>query len=378
MGPPLDLPFFEDRHRDAAARIEEWCAASLPVAHADVDAACRGLVAGLGKAGFLLPTAPEAPGVPLDIRMLCLSRDILARHDGLADFAFALQGLGAGLIGLFGTAGQRAVLERTRRGTAIPAFALTEPEAGSDAAAMRMTAVRDGDGFLLSGEKTFISNGGIADFYITFARTGEAEGARGISAFLVPAGTPGLAVAARIDTIAPHPLARLVFDRVRLPASALIGTAGSGFRHAMAVLDSFRPTVGAAALGLARRAMALARAHVGRRQVRGVPLAAQQMVQGHIADMATMLDGATLLVYRAAWLADRTGRPATREAAMAKLAATESAQEIIDRAVQLHGGAGVVSGSGPETLYREIRALRIYEGASDILRLIIARHDLSK
>jgi acyl-CoA dehydrogenase len=373
----LGLPFFEDRHREAAARLEAWCAANLPVDHGDVDAACAGLVAGLGAAGFLMPTAPDGPGAPLDTRMLCLSRDILARHDGLADFAFALQGLGAGPISLFGAPGQRALLDETRRGQKIPAFALTEPQAGSDAAAMEMLAERDGGDFVLSGEKTFISNGGIADFYITFARTGEAEGARGISAFLVPADAPGLTVAERIETIAPHPLALLRFTRVRLPASALVGTAGSGFRHAMAVLDHFRPTVGAAALGFARRAMALAKAHVRQRAVRGATLASQQMVQGHIADMASLLDGATLLVYRAAYLADRAGKPATREAAMAKLAATEAAQEIIDLAVQLHGGLGVVAGSGPETLYREIRALRIYEGASDILRLVIARHELS-
>lgn len=368
----LDWPFFEDRHRALAARLEEWCAANLPVPHGDVAAACRGLVAALGRGGWLRPTAADA-GRVLDVRTLCLIRETLARHDALADFAFAMQGLGMGAVSLFGTPGQRAWLERTRAGTAIAAFALTEPQSGSDVAASAMTAVRSGDGWRLDGEKTFISNGQIADIHVIFARTGEAPGARGLSAFLVPAGTPGLKVAETIEVMAPHPLARLVLDDVRLPAEALIGAPGAGFRIAMSVLDIFRPTVGAAALGLARRALDLALERTAARRVQGVPLADLQMVQGHLADMALDIDAAALLVYRAAWTRDSGAARITREAAMAKLFATEAASRVIDTAVQLHGGDGVRVGGPVEALYREIRALRIYEGASDVQRVIIAR-----
>ena len=373
----LNWPFFEDRHREHAARLEEWCAANLPVDHSDVDAACKSLVAKLGEAGFLKPTAIDPDNAqPLDVRTLCITRETLARHDGLADFAFAMQGLGTGAISLFGSDEQKEWLHKTRNGTALSAFALSEPRSGSDVANMEMTATRDGEDYVLSGEKTWISNGGIADLYCVFARTGEAPGAKGISAFLVPADTPGLSVAERLEVIAPHPLARLSFDDVRVPASALIGKAGDGFKIAMSVLDVFRSTVGAAALGFARRALDETTARAGSRQLFGAPLFDLQMVQGHIADMALGVDASALLVYRAAWTKDSGAPRVTREAAMAKLHATDTAQEIIDQAVQIHGGDGVKKGHIVESLYREIRALRIYEGASDVQKIVIARQTM--
>ncbi len=365
----LNWPFFEDRHRELAVALEAWAGAQLPVDHGDVDGACRGLVAALGEAGFLRHSGGDA----LDVRSLCLIRETLARHDGLADFAFAMQGLGMGAVSLFGSDAQRLWLERTRAGTAISAFALSEPASGSDVANIAMRARRDGDAFVLSGEKTWISNGGIADVYTVFARTGEAPGARGLSAFLVPADTPGLEIAERLHVIAPHPLARLRLVDVRLPASALIGEAGAGFRIAMSVLDVFRSTVGAAALGFARRALEESLKRVATRQLFGAPLGNLQMVQGHIADMALGVDASALLVYRAAWAKDMGAPRVTREAAMAKLHATETAQKTIDAAVQLHGGDGVRKGCIVESLYREIRALRIYEGASDVQKVVIAR-----
>ena len=373
----LDWPFFEDRHRDHAARLESWCAQNLPVDHGDVDAACRRLVAALGEAGWLLPTAidPDDPR-PIDVRTLCISRETLARHDGLADFAFAMQGLGTGAISLFGSADQREWLRKTRAGKALAAFALSEPRSGSDVANMEMTATGDGGDYVLSGEKTWISNGGIADVYCVFARTGEAPGARGISAFVVPADVAGLKVAERIEVVAPHPLARLAFDGVRVPASAMIGRPGDGFRIAMSVLDVFRSTVGAAALGFARRALDETVARVRDRQLFGAPLFDLQMVQGHVADMALDVDAAALLIYRAAWTKDAGAARVTREAAMAKLYATDRAQAVIDAAVQLHGGDGVRRGHIVESLYREIRALRIYEGASDVQKVVIARQTL--
>ena len=370
----LGWPFFDDRHRDLAERLEAWCAKNLPVAHDDVDAACRELVAMLGRYGWLKPTAIDmaAPG-PLDVRALCITRETLARHDGLADFAFAMQGLGTGAISLFGAPEQQQWLEKTRAGEKIAAFALSEPRSGSDVANMEMTAARDGDFYLLSGEKTWISNGGIADLYVVFARTGEAPGAKGLSAFVVPADTKGLTVAERLEVIAPHPLARLAFDNVRAPASALIGKPGEGFKIAMSVLDVFRSTVGAAALGFARRALDESIKRVAERKLFGAPMAELQMVQGHIADMALDVDAAALLVYRAAWTKDMGAARVTREAAMAKLFATDRAQDVIDKAVQLHGGDGVRKGHIVESLYREIRALRIYEGASDVQKVVIAR-----
>jgi len=375
----LDWPFFEDRHRALAAELEDWAETRLrDVDHSAVDQTCRALVSALGKAGFLSWAAidTEAPK-GLDVRALCLIRETLARHDGLADFAFAMQGLGSGAVSLFGTEAQQAAwLPEVRAGRAIAAFALTEPQSGSDVAASTMTATRDGDAYVLDGEKTWISNGGIADVYTVFARTGEAPGARGLSAFVVPAAHPGIEVVSRLQVMAPHPLATLRFAGCRIPATAMIGAPGQGFKIAMSVLDVFRSTVAAAALGFARRALAEALRRVTAREVQGAPLADLQMVQGHLADMALDIDAAALLVYRAAWAKDAGALRVTREAAMAKLHATEAAQKVIDTAVQLHGGDGVRSGQVVERLYREIRALRIYEGASDVQRVVIARQVL--
>jgi acyl-CoA dehydrogenase len=374
----LNWPFFEPRHRELAAALEEWCSANLPVDHADVDAACIALVAKLGENGWLKHSAvdPDDPG-GLDVRSLCLIRETLARHDGLADFAFAMQGLGTGAISLFGSVEQREWLRKSRAGKVLTAFALSEPRSGSDVANMDMTATRDGNHFVLDGEKTWISNGGIAGLYCVFARTGEGPGAKGLSCFLVPSGTPGLEIAERLEVIAPHPLARLRFSQVRVPADALIGEPGGGFKVAMSVLDVFRSTVGAAALGFARRALDETLKRVRERQLFGAPMADLQMVQGHVADMALDVDASALLIYRAAWTKDSGASRVTREAAMAKLHATETAQAVIDKAVQLHGGDGVRSGHIVESLYREIRALRIYEGASDLQKVVIARHMLS-
>ena len=375
----LTWPFFTDCHRALAEELERWCEKNLPADHGDVDAACRDLVQRLGRGGWLSHSAPdpEAPA-PLDVRTLCLIRETLARHDGLADFAFAMQGLGAGPISLFGNAKQRDWLKRTRAGDAIAAFALTEPQSGSDVANIALTAQRYGDGFVLDGEKTWISNGGIADLYVVFARTGEAPGAKGLSAFLLPGKKlAGFSIAERLETIAPHPLARLKFERVTVPASAMIGTPGDGFKVAMATLDIFRATVGAAALGFARRALDETVARAKARELFGGPLADLQLVQASIAEMALDVDAAALLVYRAAWAKDNGAARVTREAAMAKLYATERAQSVIDKAVQLHGGDGVRHGHIVERLYREIRALRIYEGASEVQKVIIARQVLS-
>lgn len=373
----LSWPFFEARHRELAEALDAWCAAHLHVDHADTDEACRALVRDLGQAGWLRHSG-AGEGETLDVRSLCLIRETLARHDGLADFAFAMQGLGMGAVSLFGTAEQRKWLERTRAGTAISAFALTEPGSGSDVANSTAAAEAVPGGFILTGEKTYISNGGIADLYVVFARTGEAAGAKGLSAFLLPADTPGLEIVERIEVIAPHPLAHLRFDNIRLPETALIGKRGDGFKIAMSVLDVFRSTVGAAALGFARRALDEALARVRQRQLFGAPLSELQMVQGHIADMALDVDASALLVYRAAWTKDMGAARVSREAAMAKLHATEAAQRVIDTALQLHGGDGVRKGFAVESLYREIRALRIYEGASDVQKIVIARAALGE
>lgn len=374
----LNWPFFEPRHRLLAEQADAWAEVKLAaIDHSDTDAACRALVAAMGEAGYLQHTGAEDGR--LDVRTLCLMRETLARHDGLADFAFAMQGLGTGAISLFGTPEQKAEwLPQTRSGQAISAFALTEPQSGSDVANSTMTATRDGDSYVLNGEKTWISNGGIADVYTLFARTGEAPGARGLSAFILPAGLPGFEVVERLETIAPHPLATLRFTDCRIPASAMLGEPGQGFKIAMSVLDVFRASVAAAALGFARRALDEALARVTSRKVQGAPLFDLQMVQGHIADMALDVDASALLVYRAAWTKDSGAPRVTREAAMAKLFATDQAQAVIDKAVQLHGGDGVRSGETVEKLYREIRALRIYEGASDVQRVVIARQALAE
>ncbi len=376
----LSWPFFDETHRALAGRAETFAGGFGAIDHHDVDGACRALVRALGEAGLLALTAPDPAiaGGRLDVRSLALMRETLARHDGLMDFAFAMQGLGAGPISLMGSDAQRRRwLPETRSGRAIAAFALTEPQSGSDVANLAMTARADGADYVLDGEKTWISNGGIADVMVVFARTG-GPGAKGLSAFIVPADAPGLSVAERLETIAPHPLARLRFEACRVPASARIGGEGQGFAVAMATLDVFRSTVGAAALGFARKALDLTRARVKSRALYGAPMASLQMVQGHIADMALGIDSAALLIYRAAWVKD-SGQPRiSREAAMAKLHATEMAQKAIDAAVQLHGGDGVRSGTPVETLYREIRALRIYEGASDVQKIIIARATLEE
>lgn len=373
----LSWPFFEDPHRDLADELETWCKANLPADHSDVDAACRGLVEKLGAGGWLRHSG-AGEGEKLDVRTLCLIRETLARHDGLADFAFAMQGLGMGAVSLFGTSEQREWLEKTCTGKAISAFALTEPASGSDVANTATTARKESGSYILDGEKTYISNGGIADLYIVFARTGEAPGAKGLSAFLLPADTPGLEIVERIDVIAPHPLAHIRFNGIELPETAMIGKPGEGFRIAMSVLDVFRASVGAAALGFARRAMEEALGRATSRQLFGAPLYELQMVQGHIADMALDIDASALLVYRSAWVKDQGAPRVSREAAMAKLHATEAAQRVIDQAVQLFGGDGVRSGMMVESLYREIRALRIYEGASDVQKIVIARAALAE
>jgi len=374
----LDWPFFEERHRRLARELDDWASANVPgVDEHDVDAACRALVARLGAGGWLRHAVAGrehgGSAETIDTRTVCLIRETLARHSGLADFAFAMQGLGSGAISLAGTARQKAeYLPRVARGEAIAAFALSEPEAGSDVAALSCAARADGGGFVLDGEKTWISNGGIADFYVVFARTGEAPGSRGISAFVVDAGTPGLAIAERIEVIAPHPLARLRFTACRVPADRRLGAAAEGFKIAMRTLDVFRTSVAAAALGFARRALDEALARSSSRQMFGQRLAGFQLTQAKLATMATTIDSAALLTYRAAWQRDQ-GRSVTREAAMAKMAATEGAQQVIDAAVQLWGGLGVARGVPVERLYRDIRALRIYEGATEVQQLIIAR-----
>ncbi|MEQ8589539.1 MAG: acyl-CoA dehydrogenase family protein [Roseitalea porphyridii] len=377
----LQWPFFDEAHRNLAGRVEAWAAKTLAdIDHSNLDATCKTLVSALGEAGWLRLTAvdPDEPDSRIDVRSLCLMRETLARHDGLADFAFAMQGLGTGAISLFGTPEQKSRwLSLTREGRALSAFALSEPASGSDVANMAMTATRDGDDYVLDGEKTWISNGGIADVYTVFARTGEAPGAKGLSAFIVPADTPGLQIAERLDVVAPHPLARLSFNDCRVPVSAMIGEPGAGFRIAMSVLDVFRSTVAAAALGFARRALEESLSRVAERELFGAPMSELQMVQGHIADMALDVDASALLVYRAAWLKDQGAPRVSREAAMAKLYATDHAQDVIDKAVQLHGGDGVRKGHIVESLYREIRALRIYEGASDVQKVVIARQTLA-
>jgi acyl-CoA dehydrogenase len=379
----LDWPFFDDEHRRLAGEMEAWCEAELSDEESeDVDEACRALVRKLGAGGWLRYCVPAPHGgvhERLDVRSLALIRETLARHSGLADFVFAMQGLGSGAIGLFGSEAQKqAWLPAVAAGEKIAAFALTEPESGSDVASIETEAVEAEGGYRLSGAKTFISNGGIADFYVLFARTGEAPGAKGISAFIVPADTPGLDDSERIEVIAPHPLATLRFDGMRLPADALLGERGKGFAHAMATLDIFRTTVGAAALGFARRALDEATERALTRRLGGGMLADNAITQSKLAEMVLDVDSSALLVYRSAWLRDTTGRRNSREAALAKLHATDSAQQVIDKAVQIFGGLGVTRGNIAERLYREIRALRIYEGASEVQKVVIARAHLAE
>ncbi|MFT5484727.1 MAG: acyl-CoA dehydrogenase [Halieaceae bacterium] len=381
----LQWPFFQDSHRDLVREVDHWATQHLPelVAneHNDLDGTCVGIVRALGRAGITTYAVPASGGgalKKLDVRSLCLIRETLARHHALADFAFAMQGLGSGPISLFGNEDQQQrFLPAVAAGEKLAAFALSEPEAGSDVAAMDMTAIEDGDSYILNGEKTWISNGGIADFYTVFARTGEAPGAKGISCFIVEADTAGFAVEERIELVSPHPLARLSFTECRVPKANLIGMGGRGFGIAMATLDVFRSTVAAAALGMARRALDETLSHVTSRKLFGGTLSDLQLVQGKLSDMAVAVDSSALLVYRAAWTKDCIADRVTREAAMAKLHATESAQLVIDAAVQLHGGKGVTKGNIVESLYRDIRSLRIYEGASEVQQTIIARQTLA-
>lgn len=418
----LDWPFFTPEHGELARRVDAWATAYFANRKTaedrdSVDHACRQLVGELGRAGWTrysvpgtnggggdamaeladnrrhsadqgvagagrLETRPVSPA--FDVRSLAIIRETLARHDALADFAFAMQGLGSGAISLAGSPEiKERYLPRVAAGEAIAAFALSEAAAGSDVAAIRCRARRDGASYVLDGEKTWISNGGIAEFYCVFARTADAEvradgtvAARGISAFVVDANTPGFSIARRIDVISPHPLATLSFDGCRIPATHLLGTEGEGFKLAMRTLNVFRTSVAGAALGFGQRALDEALDHSVNRPMFGKTLADFQLTQATLADMVTELDAARLLTYRAAWLHD-TGRRCAKEVAMAKMTATESAQRVIDQAVQMFGGRGVMHGERVEQLYRDIRALRIYEGATEVQKLIIGRELLN-
>jgi acyl-CoA dehydrogenase len=381
--PPLShlaWPFFDERHRQFGPALAEWANREVGqhIDHANVDRSCRSLVRALGEAGWLKAVVPAAYGglsEKLDVRTLCIARESLAWYDSLADFAFAMQGLGTGSISFFGSDETKAkYLPPVRDGRHIAAFALSEPEAGSDVSALATTATKDGPEHVrIDGIKTWISNGGIADHYVVFARTGEAPGAKGLSSFIVDADTPGLEIAGRINVIAPHPLATVRFTGCRVPLANRLGGAGEGFKVAMATLDSFRSTVAAAALGLARRAFDEMIERAATRNLYGAPLADLQLTQAALADSAIDIDAAALLVYRAAWEKDRGAARITREASTAKAFATEMAQRVIDRAVQLFGGDGVRVGVKVEALYREIRALRIYEGATEVQKIIVAR-----
>jgi acyl-CoA dehydrogenase len=376
----LAWPFFGDAHRQFAPGLAQWASRNVVahIDHGEIDRTCRVLVRELGDAGWLKAVVPGAYGGlsdKIDVRTLCLARETLAWHDSLADFAFAMQGLGTGSISLFGSDALKAkYLPPVRDGRHIAAFALSEPEAGSDVSALATTATADGPGHVrLDGIKTWISNGGIADHYVVFARSGEAPGAKGLSAFVVDADTPGLLVAGRIEVIAPHPLATLRFQECRVPIANRLGSPGEGFKVAMATLDIFRPTVAAAALGLARRALYEAIEQAATRKLFGGPLADLQLTQAALADSAAEVDAAALLIYRAAWTKDQGATRITRESSIAKMFATEMAQRVIDRAVQIFGGNGVRVGVKVEALYREIRALRIYEGATEVQKVIVAR-----
>lgn len=380
----LNWPFFDDKHRSLAEKIDQWCAENIhqKIDHSDVDHACKAILKRLAEDGWLKYVIPKKYGGTFDnfdVRSLCIIRETLSRYDALSDFVFAMQGLGSGTITLFGNEEIKAeYLPAVAKGEKISAFALTELESGSDVANMTTTAENKGDHYLVNGAKTFISNGGIADYYVLFARTGEAEGAKGISAMIIDADTTGLKVVERIETISPHPLATLKFNNCKIDRKKRLGDAGAGFKAAMATLDIFRPTVGAAALGLARRALSEAINRAENRHLFGAPLHSLQLIQSMLADSATDIDTSALLIYRAAWLRDTTGQRITKEAAMAKMHATESAQQVIDRAVQIFGGMGVVRGIKVEELYRDIRALRIYEGATEVQKVIIAKQLLEQ
>ena len=381
----LQWPFFSNEHRELAARLDDWANRLIPSLtaeeHHDLDGTCKAIVKALGDAGFTSYAVPASAGgqhKKLDVRSLCIIRETLARHNALADFAFAMQGLGSGPISLFGDEAQQATyLNAVATGDKIAAFSLSEPEAGSDVAAMSCSAQADADQWVLNGTKTWISNAGIADFYTVFARTDDTGGAKGISCFIVEAGTPGFEVTERIDLVAPHPLGTLTFSDCRIPRAHLVGEEGRGFGIAMATLDVFRSTVAAAALGMARRALDETLDYTAERNIFGGKLGDLQLVQAKIGEMALGVDSSALLVYRAAWTKDCAAERVTREAAMAKYHATETAQQVIDAAVQLHGGKGVTKGYIVEALYRDIRALRIYEGASEVQTTIIARQTIA-
>ena len=378
----LDWPFLDDCHRQLASELRAWAEANLrPMEHeihgkTDVDDICRRLVRRLGEAGWLKLTVPAAYGganETLDVRSIALGREILGYYLGLADFSFVMQGLGTGAITLYGSDELKAeYLPPAGTGERIAALAMSEPQGGSDVAALETTAELDGNHFVLNGTKTWISNGGIADHYVVIARTGEAPGAKGLSAFVVDADAPGFRIAGRIDVMAPHPLASLSFENCRVPASHLLGNPGEGFKIAMANLDIFRTTVGAAALGMARRALDEAVAYSQSRRAFGRAIGEFQLIQAKIAEMAVKVDAMALLVYRSGWTKDVKNIRVTRESSMAKLFATEAAQEVVDEAVQIFGGQGVKVGQKVEELYREIRALRIYEGTSEVQKLVIA------
>lgn len=377
----LQWPFFEDSHRQLARELDAWAAEHMPALtvneHDDLDGTCVGLVRALGDSGFGAYAVPESAGgntEKLDVRSLCIIRETLARHNALADFAFAMQGLGSGPISLFGSVDQQErYLRPVSKGEKISAFALSEPNAGSDVAAMCCRAEKQGDKWSLSGTKTWISNAGIADFYTVFARTDDQGGAKGISCFIVEKDTPGFEVTERIDLVAPHPLGTLSFDNCVIPESQRLGELGRGFGMAMATLDVFRSTVAAASLGMARRALDETLNYSAQREIFGGTLSDLQLVQAKIGEMALKVDSSALLIYRAAWTKDCAADRVTREAAMAKYHATEAAQEVIDSAVQIFGGKGVTKGYVVESLYRDVRALRIYEGASEVQTTIIAR-----
>ena len=385
----LEWPFFDDRHRKYAKELSEWVKKEIvPLQHEEpknndeLDGLCRDFVKKLGEDGWLRYCVPEPYGGKLksfDVRTLALARETLSYNSGLADFSFAMQGLGSGAITLFGSHEQKEnYLVPVAEGKKIAAFAISEPEGGSDVAAMGTTAILDGNEYCLNGKKAWISNAGIADYYVLFARTDDGPGAKGLSAFIVDSDTPGITVSERINVIAPHPLGTLSLENCRIPTANMLGNSGDGFKVAMATLDVFRTTVGAASLGFARRAMDEAIARSKRREAFGKPISEFQLIQEKIADMAVKIDAMALLIYRSAWTKDVKGTRVTRESSMAKLYGTEAAQEVIDQAVQIFGGMGVVSGVTVERLYREIRALRIYEGTSEIQKLVIAGQTLSQ
>ena len=378
----LHWPFFEERHKELALRLKKWAQTELSgfsTEASNVDQTCQQLVIKLAEAGWLDYCVPKEYGgvySKFDVRSLCLIRETLAGFSGLADFVFAMQGLGSATISLFGSAElQSKYLPDVRSGEKIAAFALTEPEAGSDVAALTTTAIIEDDFFVLDGEKTLISNGGIADYYTVFAKTGEAPGTHGISAFVVDADTPGVEIIERIKVIAPHPLARIRFNKCRIPLAQQIGKGGEGFKMAMATLDIFRSTVGAVALGFARHALDEALERVKSRKMFGSPMSNLQLIQAKLGDMSLDIDASALLIYRAAWINDNSADRITRELPWLNYLQQKRHQRVIDEAVQIFGGSGVVSGFAVEQLYREIRALRIYEGASEVQKLIIASQD---